>query len=229
MIINSILVLGDTMKYYEGDPIIFDSTYIKAVKENNQTYLLNHIEKRYHNAYFDDTKIALFMLLGLLTSALIDQGISKTAMHPFYNDFYNQIHLAKSLDTLKKIELSMNQAFHKRFSDDIIDTDNPLVNQILAYVHMHLEDSISLDTLATSLSYSVSHIKKRFKETMHEPIGHYINRSRIAYSKTLLKMQLSVAEVASLLHFYDTAHYIKTFKKYNPYTPKQYQLGGYNE
>lgn len=229
MIKNSINRLGDSMKYIQGDPVIFDSVYIKAVKENNQTYLLNHINKRYQNAYFDDTKIALFMLLALLSNALIDKGITKTAMHPFYNDFYQKIHACKNLEALKHLELAMINAFNKRFNEDLIWTDSPLVNHILGYIHMHLEDKIHLSDIARYVSYSESHVKKCFKEIMNESIVHYILKAKIEYSKTLLKMHLSVSEVANILHFYDTAHFIKTFKHYNDSTPKQFQLGGQYE
>ncbi|MFP4287578.1 MAG: helix-turn-helix domain-containing protein [Candidatus Izemoplasmataceae bacterium] len=217
------------MKYFEGDPLLFDAAYIKAVKESNKRYLKKSIDKRYQDAYFDHTKIGLFMLLGLLTNALTDKGITKTAVHPFYNDYYNKIFNANSLSTLKTIEINLTSDFSKRFNEDQLKTSNPLVDKLLSYIHLHLEDKIELKTMADKLSYSESHIKKRFKETMNEPITSYITRAKIEYSKTLLTMALSVSEVASILHFYDAAHYIKTFKKYYSFTPKQFQLGGCHE
>lgn len=217
------------MKFIEGDSVIFDSIYIKAVKENNQTYLSNHIQKRYIDAYFDDTKIALFMLLALSSRELMDKGVTKTALHPFYNAYYLKIRDAKSLDALKEIEVAMTHAFSKRLNEDVLVTSNQTVNRILSIIHMHLEDEINLSVLAQSVAYSESHIKKLFKETLNESISHYILRVKIDYSKTLLKMNLAVSEVANILHFYDTAHFIKTFKKYNNVTPKQFQLGGHHE
>lgn len=93
------------------------------------------------------------------------------------------------------------------------------------YVHSHLAEPISLDTLASLSHYSKSYIIRLFrKNTGQTPTG-YINACRIELAKELLQDK-SVTETAFACGFNNLSYFIKVFRKHTGETPMQRQKRG---
>ena len=95
------------------------------------------------------------------------------------------------------------------------------IQKALEYIHTYFLDEISLDTLAVVAGISKYHLVKTFKEKTALTPHQYIMRLRIDYAVTLMSQHndLSLSMIALECGFSDQSHFIKTFKKYNGYTP----------
>ncbi len=214
------------MNLLSGDTTFLNQYLHQAIKSNNLVTVHALIERKYlklkkHD--FPKHHIGLYMMLSVLSHDLLKTGVVNEAFHPIYNRLYKTIHQASSLQALKITEKDMCQTFAKLFSHHWVKTPHKLTNDALAYIHMHLESKLSADHIAEALHYSSSHLQHVFKKTMNVPLMTYIKQVKIEYAHILLDMNLTVSEIASLLHFYDSAHFIKTFKTFTGQTPMAYR------
>ena len=95
---------------------------------------------------------------------------------------------------------------------------------VLVYINNHLSESHSIPDIAKGCAMSESSFRRLvIEKTGLSPI-RYIAGQKIVKAKQLLAVdELSVEEIASILGFYDSAHFIKCFKKETGQTPAQYR------
>ena len=99
------------------------------------------------------------------------------------------------------------------------------IKQVLEYIETSYAESLSLNTLSSSVGMSPKYFCQFFKTTTgHSPID-YLNRYRIERACDLLRLgNLTFIDIAENTGFHDLSYFIKMFKKYKGITPKQYQL-----
>lgn len=100
---------------------------------------------------------------------------------------------------------------------------NPLIDDIIEYMHTHLHDNLSINEISQLFFTSPANLKKQFKK--------YTNKSIISYFKEL-KMQkacqwiienkYSYTEISERLGFKTIHHFSSAFKKYSGYSPSKY-------
>lgn len=97
-------------------------------------------------------------------------------------------------------------------------------DSVIAYINSHLSTSLSVADIAKSCAMSESSFRRLvIEKTGLSPI-RYIAGQKIVKAQQLLAVdELSVEEIASILGFYDSAHFIKCFKKETGQTPAQYR------
>ena len=97
-------------------------------------------------------------------------------------------------------------------------------DSVIAYINSHLSTSLSVADIAKSCAMSESSFRRLvIEKTGLSPI-RYIAGQKIVKAKQFLAVdELSVEEIASILGFYDSAHFIKCFKKETGQTPAQYR------
>ena len=86
-----------------------------------------------------------------------------------------------------------------------------------------LEQDCSLNVMANSTGYSVSHYIKRFKKDVGLTPHRYLLQSKIRQSQRLIENGSSIADTATLLGFYDQSHFIKCFRSIVGLTPIKYK------
>lgn len=96
------------------------------------------------------------------------------------------------------------------------------IQAVLDYIHMHIEEEITLEQLAYISCLSISQFKEKFKKQIGSAPRHYINQKKIEHAKMLLDQGLSITETAMLLHFSTSGYFSTVFKKYTLYTPGEY-------
>jgi transcriptional regulator GlxA family with amidase domain len=96
----------------------------------------------------------------------------------------------------------------------------------LEFIHNHLDTSMSLQEVADAAGLSVHHFAHLFKASMGETPHRYVIRQRVERARRLLQQgDLSLAEVALAVGFYDQAHFTNNFKRLTGMTPKAALLG----
>ena len=114
-----------------------------------------------------------------------------------------------------------------RYVDIIIHqqemTDHLLVNKILHFLHLQIENYYTIEDLTEALSISKSYASKIFKEHMGTTIIRYGKELKIQRAKALLRSHSSITEIGEKLGFYDQAHFSRTFKRFVGFSPQEFR------
>lgn len=96
------------------------------------------------------------------------------------------------------------------------------INDILAYIHEHLRDHITVEEIASHFYLNPDYLSRLFKKHMHIPISRYIMMQRISTAESLLRSGHSVNQVQEELGFSSYAYFFKTFQKFTGVSPSRY-------
>jgi len=95
------------------------------------------------------------------------------------------------------------------------------VSRAIDYMHVHLNQDISLEVLARTVNLSSSHLRHLFKQSTGMAPHQYLINLRVNRAKELLLSGgFSVSEVAAEVGFADQSHLHRHFKRFFGVTPK---------
>lgn len=98
------------------------------------------------------------------------------------------------------------------------------LRQATEFLHVHFMESLSVETLATTVGVHPSHLMRSFRQHHHCTIGEYVRRLRIEYACDLLtRPEAAPAEIAHATGFADQSHFSRTFKSHTGMTPTEFQ------
>jgi AraC family transcriptional regulator len=98
------------------------------------------------------------------------------------------------------------------------------LQQILEYIHAHLERDIKLADLAGSIGMSQFHFSHLFKQSIGTSPYQYLLQQRIERAKQLLKQtNRSIVNIALECGFNSHSHLSKQFRQLTGMTPKSYR------
>ncbi|MGI6173948.1 MAG: AraC family transcriptional regulator [Christensenellales bacterium] len=99
-----------------------------------------------------------------------------------------------------------------------------IFSNMVAYVHAHYAQELTLETLVQQFYYSKSYIIRLFRQHMNMTPVEYIKRYRVDKAKALLQYgRQSVLEVAVECGFQNVSYFIRTFKAYTGLSPGAYR------
>lgn len=83
----------------------------------------------------------------------------------------------------------------------------------------------SIQELATICGISRGHLMRMFKASTGEALQRFITLERLSEARRMLaEDRLSVKEIASLLHFCNTAHFSNAFRRAEGITPSEFRM-----
>ena len=98
------------------------------------------------------------------------------------------------------------------------------LQRVRDYVETHLEDSISLQDLASTTGLSTSHFIRAFKRSAGVTPHRYLLQRRVRRALGLLvETTLALSEVAMASGFADQSHFCRQFRKLVGATPSRYR------
>ncbi|MBW4620572.1 MAG: AraC family transcriptional regulator [Cyanosarcina radialis HA8281-LM2] len=98
------------------------------------------------------------------------------------------------------------------------------LQQVLDYIHAHLDRDIKLDDLARLLNISQFHFIYLFKQAIGTSPYQYLLQQRVERAKLLLKQtERSIVEIALECGFSSHSHLSKQFRQLTGMTPKAYR------
>jgi AraC family transcriptional regulator len=98
------------------------------------------------------------------------------------------------------------------------------LQSVIDYINTHLDQDISLVQLASLVRLSPNYFLQLFKQSTGVTPYQYVLNCRINTAKRLLAQQdLSIAQIAQQVGFYDQSRFTKLFRKRIKMTPKQYR------
>ncbi len=96
--------------------------------------------------------------------------------------------------------------------------------RVLAYIRKHLDQTISVDALASEAGMSPSHFARLFKETMGSTPMQYVLAYRVEQARKMLtEPERPLAEIAAACGFADQAHFSRSFKQVSGQTPRAFR------
>jgi AraC family transcriptional regulator len=158
-----------------------------------------------------ETGDPLMQHIGLALKAEIDEGMTDSS------SLY-----AESLANALSAHLLRRYTVWKPTVRDIARHHSALTFQhVLAYIHDNLDHHLTLAELSFVAGVSPYHFARTFKNVIGVAPHQYILNARIERAKSLLLQgNLSIAEIASKVGFFDQSHFTRYFKRLVGVTPQ---------
>lgn len=130
--------------------------------------------------------------------------------------------------SLSKLEQMPNDICHK-YCLLVKNYANPecskLTKDVIAYIQFHMEDELSLNTLALTFDRNPSFLSHTFSKDMGISLTKFIQQSRIQEAVRLFNTtKMSVSEIALAVGYQDFSYFSKTFSKFIGMSPREYRL-----
>ncbi|MEK5161853.1 response regulator transcription factor [Paenibacillus sp. FSL R5-0527] len=104
------------------------------------------------------------------------------------------------------------------------DAKNPVVSQVLEYIHSHYADELSLKTLGAQYHIHPVYLGQLFHKETGGSFAEYINKYRIEKAKQQLKnTHLKVHEIARNVGYWEIGYFYKQFRKYVGISPTDFK------
>ena len=133
--------------------------------------------------------------------------------------------LILSLMSAQSTDLKRRSEFY-----EISTERQTLTSDIIHYLHEHLSETIRLADVSKQFSYSLSSIKRIFKEDTGYNIIEYLNNLRIEKAKTMLSGQpISLDVVAQEVGFTNIYYFSNAFMKKTGMRPSEYRASHTNK
>ena len=99
-----------------------------------------------------------------------------------------------------------------------------VLQRVRDYAETHLEDSISLQDLASTAGLSTSHFIRAFKQSAGMTPHRYLLQRRVRRALGLLaETTLALSQIAMASGFADQSHFCRQFRKLVGATPRRYR------
>ncbi|WP_246066857.1 AraC family transcriptional regulator [Paenibacillus koleovorans] len=101
---------------------------------------------------------------------------------------------------------------------------NRKIEEVLAYIHAHYREKLSLEQLAQLFFISKYHLSRMFKEVTGFTFVDYVRSRRILEAQRLMELGgRSITEIAEQAGFDSPTHFSRVFKEYTGISPLQFR------
>jgi AraC family transcriptional regulator len=158
-----------------------------------------------------ETHDPLLQQIGLALKAEIDEG---TAV--FSSLYVESLSRALSAHLLRRYTV-----WKPTMRDCIGNQTPPAVRHVIAYIHDNLDQQLTLSELSFLANMSTYHFARTFKQVTGVAPHRYVLNARVERAKSLLlRGNVSIAEVAQKVGFFDQSHFTNYFKRLVGVTPQ---------
>lgn len=163
-----------------------------------------------------------------LTAEQSDNIISFYDILKKYNKYDSEIIKLKRKIVLAEMLLEINILFSESSIKPRVelhsDPQYEKIQRILSFINDNLAGELSLETISKQFYISISYLSALFRDVTGFSLSHYIITKRILLATELLKQNRPVTAVTELCGFNNYSHFIRTFKKFEGISPKQYAV-----
>ncbi|MFL1674454.1 helix-turn-helix domain-containing protein [Paenibacillus dendritiformis] len=140
---------------------------------------------------------------------------------PFYAGWFERVNACMTVEEVKQCF----REFHGLlFQSAWPDERSRKLNDILAYIHDHYDEELSIEQFAGTMNMSVGHFSRIFKEEVGEKYVEYIAKYRLAKAKELLlQTDLKMDDISAKVGYWGRNSFIRMFRKYEGITPAKYR------
>lgn len=162
--------------------------------------------------------ISLMLLDYIDLFSLQEKLVSHIAIYPLYYilDFSDWSSAFQYLESMSKHLFSILDTKKE-------DKNEQVVSRIKAYIDGHLDESLTLTSLAGIVNYNATYVSRLFKQATGMGLSEYICQSRLCRAKYLLTAtDESIQAIAASTGFDSSGYFSVVFKKHEGLSPSEY-------
>lgn len=101
---------------------------------------------------------------------------------------------------------------------------SPAIETTVTYINEHLDDDLSLESIAKLVHLNPAYLSRLFKKEMDISMSEYIIQARIARAKDMLRSpDVKISSIAASVGYTHFSHFAKMFKRIVGMTPHEYR------
>lgn len=182
-----------------------------------------HFDDRIPESPLRSTKNSLIVLNTLCRISAEKGDVHPVYLHEISDKFARLIDRATNLAYLQKLQRMMVTEYCQLVKDYSTITYSNIVKKAINHIHLHLEEPLTLESIAEMIPVHPSHLSRTFKQETNMNITTYIQKQRIEMAKVYLKSEsISITDIAFMVGFNDLNYFSRIFKKTTGMTPSQY-------
>jgi len=171
------------------------------------------------------------VLAAMASRFCIEKGMEIGLAYTLSDIYIELIDKAKSDDEVDELAKSMCMDYCKYMKEL---TRKSVVSRHIVmavdYIRTHVQDPLTVESIADALSLNPSYLSKLFKQEMGKTISKYIRDQKIAIACNMLRhLDESSLSIANYLGFSSQSHFIQVFKKSVGMTPEEYRKNNYHQ
>jgi AraC-like DNA-binding protein len=173
---------------------------------------------------YDNILFIYNQLVGVTIKHLRENNISTARIFAGRGSIYSTI---ASIDTLDELEEYLHEFFGEIIQYLARSSGSGEVNhgeRIIRYLEEHYCEEIVFEDMAREIGISYSYMRKIVYELTGKSLLDYTNMLRIEKAKQiLLESNLSIAQIATEVGYYNVQSFNRFFRKYEGMTPSSYK------
>ena len=226
---------------------VFTSKHIKRIEKDSLTFnytILEQYEILLKSKQYDKLKNSLTDLFTLIKQSKYSISIVRNILIQIISMF-SRVSREQGLENKALTKSSLLSTFTKQpflsfyttwlfnlidvYSENVEyrnkNIDNEYFDTITSYIHSHIENNISLQTVSDNFSLSQSHFSRLFKDGSGVNFSDYVFTLKFERATELLLEipKLTITEIARRLGYYDLAYFSKLYKEKYGMTPSHYR------
>lgn len=172
-------------------------------------------------------KNAVLVSVTLFSRAAIEGGLSPETAYALCDRYFQNVEAAKALSELKSVAVTMHRDFVERVHAVRTQKLSKEIEAACSYIERHLEDDLSIASLAAYAGYIEYYFSKKFKRELGLTPAEYIRKKRLAKAALLLRStDLDAQQIASRLQFCSQSYFTDCFRKEFGVSPTKYRKEG---
>ena len=172
-------------------------------------------------------KNAVLVSVTLFSRAAIEGGLSPETAYKLCDRYFQNVEAAKSLSELTGVASTMNRDFVERVHAVRTQKLSREIEAACSYIERHLEEELSISSLASYAGYMEYYFSKKFKRELGLTPAEYIRKKRLAKAALLLRStDLDAQQIASRLQFCSQSYFADCFRKEFGVSPTKYRKEG---
>ena len=174
---------------------------------------------------FEILKVRIVELVVIISRAAIEAGVEAKELLGLNYSYLTELNKVTDIEELLYKLTEILENFINKVSLTREKKRKIKIHKIREYINQNFTRKMTASKAAKSAGLSVSRALHLFKEETGSSLSNYVTKLRIDYGKyLLLNTDISIADLANEVGFYDQSHFTKNFKKFETMSPSRFRL-----
>ena len=171
------------------------------------------------------------ILAALVSRFCIEAGMEISVAYTLSDIYIQLIDASTSISEIASLRVDLLRHYCRKMNEM---SKNRVVSRHIVmaidYIRSHVQESLTVESIADALSLNSSYLSKLFKQEMGVTLSRYIRNQKIEVACNMLRhLDESSLTIANYLGFSSQSHFIQVFKKTTGMTPEEYRRKNYHQ